>query len=102
MESGRPSGHPEDPERRRIDIVPVEAYNKIGEYEMQLLNERFNGNEAMVIDEMQASIPGRVDLMTDAVDRRVELDFFSAWLTGTIIQRNPQNAARDTDRLIRL
>src|SRR5687767_10741373 len=29
---------PKTPERRQIDIVPVEAYNRIGELEMQYLN----------------------------------------------------------------
>jgi hypothetical protein len=42
---------------------------------------------------MQADVPGRVDVITAANWRRVEIDAFRAWALGEILQRNPQNAA---------
>lgn len=84
---------PRVPARRNVSIVPIEAYDKIGELEMQRLAERFNGNEQLMVEVMGVSIPGRVERLALADYRRLELDMFKAWLTGTIVQRNPQNAA---------
>lgn len=78
------------PARRKVSIVPVEAYSKIDEYEMQRLNERTLGNEALIQQIMQAQIPARVDRLTRAVYRRIEVDAFKAWALGTLVQKNPQ------------
>lgn len=84
---------PRVPARRLVSIVPIESYDKIGEYEMQRLAERFNGNESLMAGVIGVSIPDRVERLALADYRRLEHDVFKAWLTGTIVQRNPQNAA---------
>jgi hypothetical protein len=81
------------PDRRKVSIVPIEAYYTWGEYEIQKLNERTLGNAQNVAQIMQASIPDRVDALVMANYRRLELDAFTAWALGSITQRNPQNAA---------
>jgi hypothetical protein len=39
-------------------------------------------------------MPKRVDRLVDACYRRLEVDAMKAWASGTIIQRNPENAAQ--------
>jgi hypothetical protein len=84
---------PRTPARREVSIVPIEAYDKIGEYEMQRLNERFAGNQGQMASVIGVSIPDRVERLALADYRRLEVDAWTAWLTGVITQRNPQNAA---------
>lgn len=84
---------PRTPARREVNIVPIEAYDKIGEYEMQRLGERFSGNAAQMANIMGVSVPDRVSRLALADYRRLEVDAFNAWILGTVTQRNPQNAA---------
>lgn len=84
---------PRTPARREVNIVPIESYDTIGEYEMQRLSERFAGNQAQMANIMGVSIPDRVTRLALADYRRLEVSAFTAWLLGTITQRNPQNAA---------
>jgi hypothetical protein len=84
---------PRVPARREVNIVPIEAYDKIGEYEMQRLAENYSGNAARMNSIMGTSIPDRVTRLALADYRRLEVDAFTAWILGTITQRNPQNAA---------
>lgn len=81
------------PNRRKVSIVPIEGNYTWGEYELQKLNERAMGNQQIILDIMQATVPGRVDAIAQANYRRLELDCFEAWALGTLTQRNPQNAA---------
>lgn len=81
------------PNFRDISIVPVEGYYQWGEYELQKLQERTNGNAALLAEIMQNDVPGRVAAITAANYRRLEVDAFQAWLLGTLTQRNPQNSA---------
>lgn len=81
------------PTTRKVSIVPIEAYYTYGEYEMQRLNERTLGNQALISDIMQTSVPTRTDALVMANYRRLEVDTFTAWGLGTITQRNPQNAS---------
>lgn len=81
------------PARRKVSIVPIESYFKVDEYEMQRLTERSSGNAQIIRDLIGADIPNRTDRIVMANYRRLELDAFKAWTTGTIIQRNPENAA---------
>lgn len=82
------------PAQRKMRIVPIEAYDKINELEMQHLMEGAFGNSAIVQDVIGVRIPDRTDRLAMADYRRLELDAMQAWATGTIIQRNPQNAAQ--------
>lgn len=82
------------PAQRQLRMVPIEAYDKIDELEMQHLMEGTFGNQSIVQDVIGVRIPDRTDRLAMADYRRLELDAMSAWATGTIIQRNPQNAAQ--------
>ena len=78
------------PAQRELSMVPIEAYFKLNEYEMQKLTERALGNAELFKQIIMADIPLRTDLMASADYRRLELDVFSAWANGQIVQRNPQ------------
>lgn len=80
------------PNFRNVSIVPVEGYYTWGEKELQKLNERSLGNAAVIEQIMQSTVPGRIDAITRANYRRIELDAFEAWALGQVTQRNPQNA----------
>lgn len=82
------------PAQRKLRIVPIEAYDKINELEMQHLMEGAFGNNAIVQEVIGVRIPDRTDRLAMACYRRLELDAMQAWATGTIVQRNPQNAAQ--------
>lgn len=81
------------PEFRNVSIVPVEGYYTWGEKELQKLNERSMGNQQIIQQIMQSTVPGRIDAIAMANYRRIELDAFEAWSLGQVTQRNPQNAA---------
>ena len=78
------------PEQRLMSMVPIEGYDKIDEYEMQKLEEGTFGNEDVVRRVIGVRIPDRVERIAMADYRRLELDAFKAWATGTIVQKNPQ------------
>lgn len=82
------------PPRRTVNIVPVEANDKIDELEMQRISESAGGNADIIRGIIGTSIPDRVDRLVESNYRRLELDAMKAWTTGTIIQRNPENAAQ--------
>lgn len=82
------------PAQRKMSMVPIESYDKIDEKEMQHLMEGTRGNTQIVQEVIGVRIPDRTDRLALATYRRLELDAMSAWATGTIIQRNPQNAAQ--------
>lgn len=82
------------PTVRDISMVPIEAYDKISEKEMQSLTERFIGNATLIANQIGVQIPQRADRLAMACYRRLELDAFQAWLAGTITQRNPQDASK--------
>lgn len=82
------------PEQRLLSIVPIEAYDKIDEREMQKLMEGSFGNASVVETQISARIPDRSDRLAMTDYRRLELDAMQAWTTGQITQRNPQNASQ--------
>lgn len=82
------------PQQRMLRMVPIEAYDKIDELEIQHLMEGTFGNTKIVEDVIGVSIPQRTDGLAMADYRRLEIDAMNAWATGSIIQRNPQNAAQ--------
>jgi hypothetical protein len=81
------------PAQRLMRMVPIEAYDKIDELEMQHLMEGTRGNQSIVQDVIGVRIPDRSNRLALADYRRLELDAMQAWATGTIVQRSPQNAA---------
>lgn len=83
------------PAQRKLEMVPIEAYDKIDELEMQYLMEgTFGANQAIIEQQIGVRLPARTDRLALATYRRLELDAMSAWSTGTIVQRNPQNATQ--------
>jgi hypothetical protein len=78
------------PDKRDLKIIPVEAYSKIDEEEMQELFENTDGETALIQRRIGASVPERVDNLTKAVYRRVELDAMSVWSKGYVDQVDPQ------------
>jgi hypothetical protein len=84
---------PRTPARREVQMVPIEAYDKIGEYEMQRMGESLDANAQRMSNIIGVSVPDRVRRLALADYRRLEVDFWNAWTLGSITQRNPQNAA---------
>jgi hypothetical protein len=86
----------ETPERRELEWVPIEAYFKVEEKEMQDLLNEVRGNQALFRDVISARIPARTEMLAMAVWRRLELDVFSAWANGSITTANPATGATVT------
>jgi hypothetical protein len=78
------------PQQREISMVPIEAYDKIEEKEMQKLMEGAFGNAAIIQQVVGADIPSRVEELARTIYRRLELDSMTAWANGYIRQYNPQ------------
>jgi hypothetical protein len=84
------------PPRREVSIVPIESNFRIDEEEMQALEEAAGGNAAVIRDLVGVSLPKRRDSLVMANYRRLEVDAFKAWATGTIVQKNPETGATYT------
>lgn len=82
------------PARRKAKIIPVESFFKVEEEELTRLMERADGNRAVFRRLVGANIPERTDMLADANYRRIELMAIEAWTSGTVTQRNPENAAQ--------
>lgn len=86
------------PERRRLSIVPIEAYDKIEEKEMQKLAETaaLAGTDPRNVyrNIIGVRIPYRVNRLALADYRRLEVDVMQSWAMGTVTQRNPQDASK--------
>lgn len=82
------------PAQRLMSIVPIEAYDKIDEKEMQKLLEGSRGNNAIIQQVVGTSVPDRSNRLALADYRRLEVDAMSAWANGQIVQRNPQDASK--------
>src|SRR4026207_1912164 len=73
------------PAQRKLEMVPIESYDKIDELEMQYLMEgTFGANQAIIEQVIGTRLPARTDRLALACYRRLELDAMSAWATGTI------------------
>lgn len=82
------------PAQRQMSIIPIEAYDKVDEQEMQHLLEGSFGNASIIQDVIGARLPDRADRLAMSAYRRLEIDFTNAWTLGTITQRNPSNASQ--------
>lgn len=78
------------PPIKEMSIIPVEGYYKWDEYEMQKMAERSAASSEIIDQIIGRSIPGKVAQITEANYRRIEVDAFLAWATGTNIAMNPQ------------
>lgn len=84
------------PSMEQMEMVPIESWFKLGELEMQRLRERFSGNANAALAAMQNQLPDRVRQLALANLRRIEMDAFKAWSTGTIIARNSVTGTAET------
>jgi hypothetical protein len=77
-------------------MIPVEGYYKWDEYEINKLSARAAGNSEVINQIIGRSIPGKVTQIVQANDRRIEVDAFTAWATGTNVAKNPQTGTTHT------
>lgn len=72
-----------------LEMIPIESWFKIEEYELQKLMEPIMGDQALFRRLILARIPDRVDSLVFANRRRMEIDASNAWANGTIVVMNP-------------
>lgn len=78
------------PTLSNLEMIPIESYFKIEEWELQKLMEPIQGNEDLFRRIIGARIPDRIDSLVFANRRRMEFDAMQAWYAGTITVMNPQ------------
>ena len=78
------------PPRKEIEWIPIEAYFKLEEKEINDLLNEVRGNQAIFREVIRARIPSRTEELALADWRRLELDVMSAWALGEITAMNPQ------------
>jgi hypothetical protein len=83
------------PPTEEWEMVPIESYFKIAEREIQHLDERTLGNEALFQEIVSVQIPDRVDHLARSNFRRIEKDAFDAWALNTITAMNPQTGTTE-------
>lgn len=81
------------PPRKELEWVPIESYFTIEEKEINDLQQRVVGNQALFREIIQSRIPARTEMLAAANWRRLELDVFSAWATGAITSQDPQTGS---------
>lgn len=84
------------PPIRELSLIPVESYYKWDEREIQKLSEGSLGNSEIINQILGRSIPGKVTQLVEANNRRIEVDAFTAWATGTNVAKNPQTGTTHT------
>lgn len=84
------------PPTRELSMIPVEGYYKWNEYEINKLSAIANGNSEIISQIIGRSIPRKVAQIVEANDRRIEVDAFMAWATGTNVAKNPQTGTTHT------
>lgn len=82
------------PAARELEMIPIESYYTIGEYEMQILRERTLNTQSTIERIIGAEMPARTDSLVRADFRRIEVDTYNAWLSGVVTVRNPQDASK--------
>lgn len=82
--------HLETPPSREMEWVPIEAYFRLSEKEINDLMNEVRGNQALFREIVGVRIEQRTDALALANWRRLELDVFSAWTQGEIVSMNPQ------------
>lgn len=88
--------HQRTPDISEMQFIPVEDYWRIGEEEIQHYAEATRGNMAVFREIIRADLPTRVDDLAMANIRRLEVDMFKAWSTGTIVVKHPHNGTTKT------
>lgn len=81
------------PAGKELEWIPIEAYFKLEEKEINDLMNEVRGNQALFRDVIRVRIPERTDDIASANYRRLELDVMSAWANGGFNSMNPQTGA---------
>lgn len=84
------------PPTRELSLIPVEGYYKWDEYEINKLSAVANGNSEILDQIIGRSVPDKLVQIVEANDRRIEVDAFTAWATGTNVAKNPQTGTTHT------
>lgn len=90
---------PQDfPGTAELEMIPIEDFFKLGEREIQDIEERLGGRaDSMGIEEFLAEVgidfDSRVISLAQANYRRVEVDVMRAWALGTVTAMNPVSGA---------
>ena len=84
------------PPTRELSLIPVEGYYKWDEYEINKLSTVAGANSEIINQIIGRSIPRKVAQIVEANDRRIEVDAFTAWATGTNVAKNPQTGTTHT------
>jgi hypothetical protein len=87
------------PGSREFKWTPIETYNNYDEEQINELLTQVRGNVGLFRDLIRAGLPQRTDDLVNANARRIEVDFFTGWLLGTVTQRNPQTGVTNTATL---
>jgi hypothetical protein len=84
------------PSMAEIEMIPIESYYKLEEWEIQKLMEPIQGNEDLFRRMIRARIPQRTDGLVFANRRRIEVDAMRSWANGSIVVMNPQLGGTQT------
>lgn len=92
----------EFPGTGELEMVPIEDFFKLGEREIQAIEERLGANFPInngvqeFIAEIGIDFESRVIQLVQANYRRIEVDCFNAWTNGQVTARNPSTGATYT------
>lgn len=78
------------PSEANLSFTPIESDTLIDEQEMEKLDQRYEGNQQMILDRLKVTVPKRTDSLTEMNYRKLEADVFDAWTKGYVTQKNPQ------------
>lgn len=91
----------EFPGTAELEMVPIEDFFKLGEREIQAIEERLGNRSANLgvqefINEIGIDFEARIIGLVQANYRRIEVDCFNAWTNGQVTARNPATGATYT------
>jgi len=84
------------PKITELELVPLEANFTIGEREMQLLGEPSQGDRALILREIGALLPDRMEFIVSSLYRRLELTANKAWTDGLCETTDPKAGSYTT------
>lgn len=92
---------PQDfPGTAELEMVPIEDFFKLGEREIQDIEERSRAGTPIgvpaLLNEIGINFEDRVLVLVNSNYRRIEVDCFNAWTNGQVTARNPSTGATYT------
>jgi hypothetical protein len=78
------------PEKKEVEFIPIESRDQLAEQEMNRLSMETRGNEAIIQNVMGVRLQDRVERLSAANYRRIEVDAFQAWANGSVTQVDPE------------